>query len=105
MGSEWPAELGRKAVLAKCLKQASSATPAGLEYSLTGRLTSDHRTAIGCHFSDIAIPSWLFHLDPGLTDHAAPALLFATDIPVERLRRGGDGPEPPLDPPSLENLE
>src|SRR3984957_4781831 len=45
MGSEWPAELGQKAVPAKCLKHASSATPTGVEYSLTGCLRDHHRTA------------------------------------------------------------
>src|ERR1700733_8228622 len=47
MGSEWPAELGQKAVPAKCLKHASSATPARLEYSLTGHRRNHHRTATG----------------------------------------------------------
>ena len=99
MGSEWMER--EKVVPAKCLKGAFSATPAGLEYSLTRLRRADHCTATDVDVHDSVI---LLHFDPGLADHAAPAFFLIVKISAERVRRLRDRDQPLVDAELVESV-
>src|SRR5579872_1820742 len=96
----------------KCLKQAFSATPVLPENSSQAVRSPCHRTATerqdaitrhGAVIHSHPILA-LLDLDPGIADHATPALLLNPDIAVELFGGTGDHHHPLIGRELLERL-